>query len=145
MRNRAFTLIELMIAAAILVGAFLGILGVFTGCFNLNELTRNLTISLNGAQAEMESIRNLSFDSISAGTFEIAGIADADSEGIVEVDDTDPALLKVTITVCWRQNSGRIIGEDSDLNGEFVLGTEDENENGKLDSPAQMVTLMTRR
>lgn len=144
MRNRAFTLIELMIAAAILVVAFLGLLGVFTGCLGLNELAGNFTIAINGAQAELERIRGLSFGNISAGTFEISGMDSSDSQGIVEVDNTNPNLLRITVTVCWRQKSGRIIGEDADLNGVFVAATEDDNGNGQLDSPVQIITLIGR-
>ena len=142
-------MLELMIAAVVLVVALLGLLGVFTGCFGLNETARNLTIAINGAQAETERIRNLPFNQISAqdGTsFEITGIADASSEGIVEVNISNPDLLTVTVTVCWRQKGGRIIGEDANLDGAFDLVTEDTNPaNGQLDSPAQIVTLMAER
>jgi len=143
MNKSGFTLLELVIAAAILIMALLGLLRIYIGCFNLNETARNLTAAINGAQKEMERIHSLAFSSISAGTFEIDAIAGADSEGIVEVCNADPELLVVTVTVCWRQRNGRIIGENSDLDdGVFDLVTEDENGNGRLDSPAQIVTLV---
>lgn len=144
-----FTLIELMVATAILVSALVGLLGVFIACFNLNELTKGLTMSLNGIQVKMEEIRTLPFDSISsnAGPFDIKTMDNANSAGIVEVTAVNgsDALLMVTVTACWSQKSGRIIGEDSNLNGVFVPGTEDKNGNGKLDSPVQIVTMMARR
>ena len=138
---------ELMIAAAILVVALGGLIAAYIGCFNLNETARNLTIAMNGAQREMERIRNLPLSQISAedgNSFEIAGIADTDSEGIVEVDSSDPDLLVVTITICWRQKGDRVVGEDANLNGVLDAG-EDTNGNGRLDSPAQVVTLISRR
>lgn len=148
MMNRCgFTLMELMIAAGVLVFALLGLLAVFIGCSGLNETARNLTIAINGVQREIEGIRNLPFnqiDELDGSSFEITGIADSESEGIIEVDDSNPELLVVTVTVCWRQQ-GRVIGEDKNLNGIFEPSTEDANANGRLDSPAQIVTLITRR
>ncbi len=151
--KKGFTLIELMIAAAILVIALVGLLAAYTGCFGLNETARNLTIAMSGAQKEMEKIRNLAFSQISAedgNSFEIAGIADADSEGVIEVDSSNPDLLVVTVTVCWRQKGGRVIGEDNGSGGGTLLngnldGTEDTNGNNILDSPAQIVTLFSER
>ena len=106
MMNRCgFTLMELMIAAGVLVFALLGLLAVFIGCSGLNETARNLTIAINGVQREIEGIRNLPFnqiDELDGSSFEITGIADSESEGIIEVDDSNPELLVVTVTVCWR-------------------------------------------
>lgn len=146
-KNSGFTLLELMIGAVVLIVALVGLIAAYTGCFMLNEGARNLTIAINGAQDKMEEIRNLSFDQIAGqdGTnFETDGLRDSDSEGIVEVDSSNPDLLVVTVTICWRQKGGRIIGEDSNLNGNLDTG-EDVNGNNQLDSPAQLVTLMARR
>lgn len=143
-----FTLMELMIAAAVLIAVLVGLLAAFIGCFALNETSRNLTIAINGCQRKLEEIHDESFGQIFASydgaTFEVAGLRDADSEGVVEVDNTDPDLLVISVTVCWRQKGGRIFGEDSDLDGVLDAG-EDDNGNGQLDSPAQLVTLMARR
>jgi prepilin-type N-terminal cleavage/methylation domain-containing protein len=141
MNNNGFSLMELMIATAIFTIACIGLLGVFTGCFILNEMSRNLTLAINGAEKEMERIRNLPFNQISAqdgNIFEIAGIADEDSEGMVSVDDSNPNLLVVTVSVSWRQSNGRVVGGDKNLNG--VLDTGE-----TLDSPAQLISLMANR
>jgi prepilin-type N-terminal cleavage/methylation domain-containing protein len=59
MRNtKAFTFIELMVAVAVLAGALLAVLGVFTGCFGLNESSKNLTIAVSHARCVMEEIRD---------------------------------------------------------------------------------------
>lgn len=145
--SRGFTLLELMIGAAVLITALAGLIAAFSGCFTLNETARNTTIAINGAQDRIEWIRNITFDQISNqdGTnFEINGLSDGDSEGIVEVDSSNPDLYRITVTISWRQKGGRIFGEDANLNGVFEAG-EDVNENGRLDSPVQLVTLITRR
>ena len=145
--SEGFTLLELMIGASVLVVALVGLIAAFSGCFTLNETARNTTIAINGAQDRIEWIRNITFDQIANqdGTnFEIDGLPDGDSEGIVEVDSINPDLYRITITISWRQKGGRIFGEDTNLNGAFEAG-EDVNENGRLDSPVRLVTLIARR
>lgn len=147
MGQAGFTLMELMIAAMVLVIALTGIITAYVVSSNLNATSRNLTITMNWIQGEMERIRHLPFTQISTkdgSSFEIAGIADADSEGVIEVDNSNANLLVITMTVCWRQRGNRIIGEDLDLDGDLDAG-EDANGNGRLDSPAQIVTLISRR
>lgn len=142
-------MLELMIAATVLVVALLGLLGVFTGCFGLNETARNLTIAINGAQERLEQIRNADFGTIIAnynGPFNVSGL-----DGMGRVDATYVAgsnnnLIDIRVVICWRQGRNRIIGEDANLDGVFDLVTEDTNPaNGQLDSPAQIVTLMAKR
>lgn len=148
-----FTLVEVMIAVTILAVASGGLIAAFTGCFTVNEGARNSTIAINGAQKKMEEIRNYDFDDIysdyNGATFEVAGLHEEGSEnkeGSIVVDNTNSNLLKVTVTVCWKQKDGRIFGEDSDLDGILDAGEgEDSNENGKLDSPVQLVTWMANR
>ena len=58
-------------------------------------------------------------------------------------------LLEVVITVCWRQRDGRVFGEDGStdwtlLNGNIDPG-EDLNNNGQVDSPAQLRFLLSEK
>lgn len=53
-----FTLLELTIGAAVLIIALVGLISAFTGCFALNEGSRNLTIATNHGQSIMEEIRD---------------------------------------------------------------------------------------
>ncbi len=46
--------------------------------------------------------------------------------------------MLVTVTFCWRQSNGRLMGEDSNLNGALNTG-EDVNGNGTIDSPVQLI------
>ncbi|MBU4312687.1 MAG: prepilin-type N-terminal cleavage/methylation domain-containing protein [Candidatus Omnitrophica bacterium] len=146
--NSGFTLLEMMIGAMILIVALVGIIAAYTGCFTLNETARNLTIAINGCQEKLEEIRNESFGQIFANynstTFEVAGLSNSDSEGVVEVNNTNPDLLRISVTICWQQKGDRIFGEDSDLDGALDAG-EDVNGNDQLDSPAKLVTLIARR
>lgn len=136
LRRKGFTLIELMIAAGVLVIVLGGLLLTYISCFALNETSRNLTFAINSAQDKLEEIRDYTFsriyDDYNGHTFEVPGIASGDSKGLVEVDNSNPDLLKITITVCWRQGGGRIIGGDSSLNP-------------LPSSPCKLVTLMASR
>lgn len=144
--HKGFTLLELMLAAAVLIVAISGLVAAFVGCYALNETARNLTFATMGAQQKLEEIREHNFYNIysdyNGTTFGVTGIAEA--KGRVDIDNTNPDLLKITVTVCWKQVGGRIIGEDLNLDGDLDAG-EDSNGNGRLDSPVQIITLMAKR
>lgn len=146
--DRGFTLIEVMIATAILVTVLCGILATYIACFELITTSQNLTLAVNSAQKKIEEIRDYTFSGIFADyngtTFVVDEIAAGNSRGIVYVDNSDSDLLEITISVCWRQRGNRIIGEDLDLDGSLDAG-EDSNANGIIDSPAQLITLITQR
>ncbi|PIQ89019.1 MAG: hypothetical protein COV72_05090 [Candidatus Omnitrophica bacterium CG11_big_fil_rev_8_21_14_0_20_42_13] len=132
-----FTLIEIVIAMLIIGIALTGLLATYLTCFELVETARNTTYALNGAQKKLEEIRDHNFSDIytyytNNPNFAVDGIAIGDSNGLVEVDNTNPDLLLVTVTACWRQKNGRIIGGDSALN---PLGS----------SPARLVTYIANR
>ena len=59
----------------------------------------------------------------------------------------DPGLdlYDIRITVCWRQKGGRIVGEDSNLDGVLNAGEDTSTVNNILDSPAQIITLIAKR
>jgi prepilin-type N-terminal cleavage/methylation domain-containing protein len=146
MNKTGFTLIEVMIAAAISVVVLLGLLGAYIGCFNLNESAKNLTIAINGAQQKMEEIRNHCFDhfdtvvsdyspaGLVGNTFTISPgiwLAPANQSAVVYILNpqtgvilnTGPAanpgldLYEVRTVVCWRQRGARTIGEDNGRGG----------------------------
>lgn len=54
----AFTLSELLLAAAILVFVLSGLLALFLNCLILNEANRNLTMATSHAQYIMEKIKD---------------------------------------------------------------------------------------
>lgn len=119
-KKTGFTLIEVVIAMLVVFIAVIGLLAAYASSFELVETARNTTYALNEAQEMIEEIRGHNFfdifDDYDDTNFTVDGISAGNSNGLVEVDDTDPDLLAVTVTVCWRQRSGRIIGGDSSLN-----------------------------
>lgn len=140
-----FTLLEIMIATAVLVIALTAILASYIACFELIAISKNLSLAMNACQAKIEEIRDFAFTQIPTFynnyTFEVAQMPAGSSKGVVLVDSSDPDLLQVTVTVCWRQPNGRVIGEDKNLNG--ILDASEGS--GTIDSPAQLVTLITQR
>jgi len=148
MRRNGFTLLELMITAAILVVSITGLLALFVGLASLNQNSKNTTLAMTACQDKMEEIRDSDFSTLYAnynGTnFNPAGFPVADAEGAISIDNTDPDLLEVCAAISWRERSNRIIGEDIDLNG-ALGGGEDLNGDGRLSSPAEIVTLIGER
>ncbi|MBN3038664.1 MAG: type II secretion system protein [Candidatus Omnitrophica bacterium] len=176
-----FTLVELMMASAVTAVALLGLLGVFSGCFGVDESARDLTAAMNGARQIMEQLRTFrdearitrdpSRDDFPAdfqteiNNFRNNGIPNwgilhrvsidiisdgSDPDGMSEVwggsADTE-TLFWISVSVSWMQGGGRIYGEDNGAGGGVALdgaigGAEDVNNNGILDSPAQVTTLM---
>ena len=143
--NRGFTLVEILLAAAILAFALCGILAMYSTCFVLMATSKNINIATNAAQGLIEEIRSPPFTRIISDYNGLNFIVNAIplSRGVVYVDDTDPELLQVTISVCWNQGN-RIIGEDTDLDGVLDAG-EDANGNGIIDSPVELVTRIANR
>lgn len=112
-----FTLVELMIAAAILAVALVGLLGVFIGSFGLIELGRNLTIAVDHARCVMEEIRDCNIPSF-VTLQDWAAWAQADVPGgggcnilhneSVEVtypSGTEASPLEIMVRVSWTENS----------------------------------------
>ncbi|MDD4954470.1 MAG: prepilin-type N-terminal cleavage/methylation domain-containing protein [Candidatus Omnitrophica bacterium] len=143
--KKSFTIIEVLIALAILIIAISSILVTYLSCFMLIDTDKNINIATNAAQALMEEIRSTPFTEImndyNGLNFTINDIPE--SMGVVYVDDTNPELLQITISACFRHR-GRVIGEDSNLNGNLDVG-EDVNGNGIIDSPVELTTRIANR
>ena len=145
--QKGFTLAEVLIAAMVVAIALCGLIATYVGCFNTIAVSKNTNIAMNYAQGLMEQIRNTPFPQIPNFAYAAAvpiftqlGIL---SSTIVYVDNTNPELLRVTISVCWKQKN-RVFGEDNNLNGVLNAG-EDTNGNGIIDSPAEIVALIANR
>ena len=162
-KNIGFTLMELMIAAAILLFCLSGLLATYFQMFILSDLTRDLTLATNAAQAKIEEIRSYAYTNINAfnssssgylvnlydgATFNITGL---DGRGAVEACDinTCPSevgnytdLIRVWVEVSFRSR-GKVIGEDSNLNGILDTG-EDKNNNTLINSPVESMILIAK-
>ena len=139
-QDSGFTLAELMVGAVILLVTFVGIMLTYVKCMELNEMSRNSSTAVKGVKSRAEQIKNTDFDQIlptyNNTTFTIAGLT---GMGVSYVDNSNPNLSKITVLYCWHERNGRILGEDTNLNG-ALNGGEDKNANGSLDSPVQLVT-----
>jgi len=142
-KNKGFTLLELMIAVGVLIVALVGILGVFAHMISLNENSAKLTLAVAACQAKLEEMRNSSFPP-NGTNFNPAGFRSGEAKGAISINSSDPKLLQVFVSVSWMIRSNRVIGEDKNLNGVLDAG-EDSNANGRLDSPGQLATLMAQR
>ncbi|MCD4781487.1 MAG: prepilin-type N-terminal cleavage/methylation domain-containing protein [Candidatus Omnitrophica bacterium] len=141
-KQEGFTLVEVMVAAVIFVLMFVGMLLTFVKCLELNDLARNSSIATLEAKSRMEDIRNAVFTTVLGtyhnATFTVPGVT---GMGVSYVDNTVVDLLEITVVVCWQQKNGRIIGEDTNLNGQLD-GGEDTNGNGRLDSTVEIISYM---
>jgi hypothetical protein len=103
---------------------------------------------VNAAQKKIEEIRNYSFSDIyndyNNTTFTVDEMPSGNSKGVIYVDNSNPDLLKLTVSVCWRQRGTLVVGEDRNLNGVLNTG-EDLNGNNMIDSTVQLVTLIANR
>jgi prepilin-type N-terminal cleavage/methylation domain-containing protein len=143
-----FTLIEIMLAILILVVVLCGLLSTYIGCLELASISKNSIFAVNAAQKKIEEIRNYSFSDIyndyNNTTFTVDEMPSGNSKGVIYVDNSNPDLLKLTVSVCWRQRGTLVVGEDRNLNGVLNTG-EDLNGNNMIDSTVQLVTLIANR
>jgi prepilin-type N-terminal cleavage/methylation domain-containing protein len=146
LNKSGFSLIELLIAAAILVTGLCSILAAYITFFDLISLSGNLTKAQNAAQVRVEQIRNGVFAQIitlNRSTFPVPVVRGG--MGTVYVAyPINPNLPQVNVVVSWREKAGRVIGEDANLNGALDPG-EDLNGNNMLDSPAEISTIIAAR
>lgn len=149
-KKNGFTLLELMIASAVIIVVLVGLLSTYVVCLELNETTRNTNLALNSAQRVLEEIRSVTFSGVASTyngyNFSVSGMQANESLGRVYVDNTNPNLLDIKIGVCWRQRGSKIIGECRVSGGSLIFDpTSDINGNNLLDSPVQLSTLMAQR
>lgn len=103
--NQGFTLLELMIAAAILVIAICGLLVTFVACLLSNEAKSNLIMAANDAQYVLEQIENLPYEQIDdyPENPEFNNLRD---EYITVTQDPEYKITGVTINVSWTERGG---------------------------------------
>ena len=142
-----FSLVEVLMATAILAFALVGILGTYVTCLVLVTTSKNVNAATNAAQGVIEEIRSTPFTQVIADyngmTFVVNDIPS--SVGVVYVDDTaNSELLDVIVSVCWRQGN-KVIGEDTNLNGVLDVGEDTIIANNIIDSTVELVTQVANR
>jgi prepilin-type N-terminal cleavage/methylation domain-containing protein len=96
-RTKGFTLVELLLAAAIMATTIVTILYIFTGCSFLVEEYRNNTIAINYARLIMEEIKNASYISLASAQSIGNLISSGDANVTVSFSGTNPLNVLVTV------------------------------------------------
>lgn len=101
--KKGVTLLELMVAAAILVMVISGLLITFISCMLMNEANNNLVIAVNDAQYAMEQIKGLAYDNILSG-YTAPSFTNLNNENITTASRViDSYLKEVTVNVTWTE------------------------------------------
>jgi hypothetical protein len=146
--RKSFTLAEVLLATFVAAVTLCVIMVTYIRCLDVINTSQNINKATNAAQGLMATIRNTPFlnvyDEYDNTTFEVDNMPP--NRGSVDVDDENPNpnLLQVTISVCWNQG-GRIVGSDTNLDGQVSGGEADNGADGIVDSPVQIVTIMANR
>ncbi len=154
-KNSGFTLIEVMVSTMLLVVALLGSLGVFARLLGITESDKSYLIAQKEAEAKMEELTRYNYPALIADYTNAGALKSTPfnlsstmiiGKGVVyaqELSGAANSLLSAKVVVCYRQK-GRIVGEDTNLNG-ILDGAEDQNNNARIDSPCQLDTVMVNK
>lgn len=140
-----FTLAELIVAAGILGIVVGGILVSYIRCMELNEASENKSLAVKAARDRMEIIKSTAYANLVSTynnvPFAVTGFT---GQGVSYVTVLNAKNTEVVVSVSWRQKNGRVYGEDKNLNG-VINGGEDVNNDGRLNSPVDIVTRIFKR
>ncbi len=148
--SEGFTLVEVLLAATILAVALCGFLLTYLHMFTFTDLIRDADLAESALRAKAEEIKNMNFDNLllANGPFNLTDYgfpSYAQSRGSVQITPNfagyTGALTKVRITATYLSRN-RTIGEDVNFNG-ILESVEDKNNNTRLDSSMEMVTLIS--
>lgn len=135
------TLPELLITTIILLPLFVGTILSFVKCMELSEMARHSSMAVLACKNKMAEIENTAFAQVYSNFNNTTFTApDLNGTGVVYVDNSDPDFLEITASFSWRERTGRVVGEDLDLDGQIDSG-EDANNNGMLDSVVQLASM----
>lgn len=99
--RRGFTLLELMVATAILLITILGLLTVFLNCLFLNESNANTVTAVNDAQYVLEQIKALGYDDIDTYVPPVLTNLSGESVSVSRTYGTN--IVEVGINVSWNE------------------------------------------
>jgi prepilin-type N-terminal cleavage/methylation domain-containing protein len=104
-KEEGFTLVEVLVTIVVVAVALMALLSVFIYGFNLLSRMKQTAIATQCAQEELENIRNLTFDEISAlgPSFTNDSLTLLEnSSGVRTIEDSvGEDIKKLTISVFW--------------------------------------------
>jgi len=109
--NKGFTLVELLLGAAIMAFALTAFLVIFINCIFLNTSNSNQSIAVAHAQYALEEMKSTNFTSIVSQNWNSAiitakGLAPLSLESIA-INVTGAGVLDVAVTVSWKDRGIR--------------------------------------
>ena len=156
-KNSGFTLVELMLVVWILATVITGMIQLFIYTSVQAQMAGNKTLAISEAQNKIEAIRNHTYSTIavdyaSGGTpGNIFTPTMPNSKGVIYLDTTgsfspgsSAEVIGIKVVVYWKDKYNRIVGEDQNFDGVLAVG-EDLNGNNQHDSPASLISMITRR
>ncbi len=110
-RTDGFTLIEVMMAAVVLAIGLLGLAAMQTAAIKANYQAKKHTLATSLAETQLETYRNMAYDSIPSGTITDTKVTSGDvgnfTRTVIIENDTPVAGLKtITVSVSW--NDGKL-------------------------------------
>ena len=139
--HKGLTLPELLITTIILLPLFVGTILSFIKSMELSEMARHSSMAVLACKNKMAEIENTAFAQVHGNFNNTTFTApDLNGIGVVYVDNSNPALIEITTSFSWRERTGRVMGEDLDLDGQIDTG-EDSNSNSMLDSIVQLTSV----
>lgn len=117
-----FSLIEALIATAILALTLVALVGVFPFVLRINKLAEQTTMASNYAKSKLEEILVKPYDEVEVGTIEVRHRLSSDSQDPaynierqtvvnwintnLELSVVDIGLKKITVTIWWPKPNG---------------------------------------
>ena len=97
--NNGFTLLELLIATAILLTVLSGLMLTFVSCILLNESNSNLIKAVNDAQYILEQVKGLAYNQIATYTSPVFN--NLNNESITLSRSIGSRIAEIVVTVNW--------------------------------------------
>ncbi len=102
-KHKSFTLLEVMLAVAILLPAIVTLLFVTVSCKFLSESNSNRITACTDAQHVLEQIKDLDYSAIDDYT--PATFTNLNSEAVAVTTNETGSLTEVTVDVSWTERS----------------------------------------
>lgn len=108
----AFTLVEVVIAAAVLALALTMVLATFVALKGTAYNTSNRLDALHAARHQMEKLMIMPYDDLDSGLF-TSSCGRFAGEYTVETNVSVPELKEITLTICWTNPGSRIVSSNT--------------------------------